>query len=203
MGFILNLPSYRYTPSVLIATTCLLALSYATTPAQTSTEATTENKCELIQVPMCNGLITYNSTKLPNRFGHKTQAQVYWALQPWWPFIDAGCSDNLRNFLCGLYLPRCAGNDSEAHYPCQETCKKAKVRCQKMMRQQHIRWSPDFKCNSLLPKSSKTCIKPERERKKKKNKEYVLCEVNKLPMCMAIPFPQGSLPNMFLQVSPI
>ncbi|BFZ20711.1 hypothetical protein BsWGS_23750 [Bradybaena similaris] len=158
-----------------------------------------ENQCQLIQVPMCKGLIAYNATRLPNRFGHTTQTEVYWALQPWWPFIDSGCSDNLRNFLCGLYLPRCAGNNSEPHYPCQETCKKAKVRCQKTMRQQHVRWGSDFKCITLLPKTSKQCVKPERERKKKQHKEYVLCEVNKLPMCQGIPFPQGSLPNMFLQ----
>uniref|UniRef100_A0A0B6ZVQ7 FZ domain-containing protein n=1 Tax=Arion vulgaris TaxID=1028688 RepID=A0A0B6ZVQ7_9EUPU len=175
---------------------CTATTTYPQTDPATVIPA---RKCEQIQVPMCKGLIKYNSTKLPNRFGHVTQTDVYWALQPWWPFIDAGCSDNLRNFLCALYLPKCVGDDSDPQYPCQETCKKAKVRCQKTMRRQNIRWSPDFKCNALQPKSSKLCVKPERERKKKYNKEYVLCQVNKLPMCQGIPFPQGSLPNMFLQ----
>lgn len=157
--------------------------------------------CETIQVPMCKGLVRYNTTILPNKFGHKTQADVYWALQPWWPFIDAGCSNNLRDFLCGLYLPRCTGDGREPHYPCAETCRKAKVRCAKQMRREHMRWMPEFQCHRFLPKASKNCIRPQRERKKNKNRQYVLCEQNNLPLCRGIPFSQGSLPNMFLQVS--
>lgn len=154
-------------------------------------------RCEQIQVPMCKGLVGYNATRLPNKFGHRTQAEVYWALQPWWPFMDAGCSNNLRNFLCGLYLPRCIAGDPEPQYPCAETCKKAKVRCRRQMRIQKMPWS--FRCGELLPKSSRKCIRPERERKKRHYRHYVLCEINRLAMCQDIPFSQGSLPNMFLQ----
>ncbi|KAI8779128.1 frizzled-4 [Biomphalaria glabrata] len=162
-------------------------------------ETSYDGTCEPIQVAMCNGLVNYNTTKLPNKFGHATQDQVYWALQPWWPFIDAGCSDNLRNFLCGLFLPKCVGNNVEPHYPCAETCKKAKVRCKKQMRMQSFKWSKDFRCGKLLPKDSHRCIKPEREGKKKQNKEYNLCQKNTLPMCQGIPFTFGSLPNAYLQ----
>ena len=40
-----------------------------------------QGRCEVVQVPMCKGLINYNMTKLPNKFGHQTQAEVYWSLQ--------------------------------------------------------------------------------------------------------------------------
>lgn len=36
-----------------------------------------DDSCEEIMVPMCRGLIGYTHTKLPNRFGHKHQRQVY------------------------------------------------------------------------------------------------------------------------------
>ncbi|CAL1536729.1 unnamed protein product [Lymnaea stagnalis] len=165
-------------------------------------ETIVSSRCEPVRVPMCQGLVQYNATKLPNKFGHTTQSQVYWALQPWWPFVDAGCSDNLRNFLCSLYLPKCVGDDQEPHYPCVETCKKAKVKCKKLMRLQNTKWGKDFKCAKLLPKDSHRCIKPEREGKKKQNKEQVLCQKNPLPMCQGIPLPLGSLPNIFLQGDP-
>ncbi|XP_059149211.1 frizzled-10-like [Physella acuta] len=178
----------------------LMIVQVLVTTLLVSRATTTESgKCEEIQIPMCRGLIKYNSTKLPNKFGHATQSQVYWALQPWWPFADTGCSDNLRNFLCGMYLPRCAGDETEPHYPCRETCKKAKIRCKKAMKEQNTNWSEQFKCIQLLPKDSHRCVKPERETKKKQNKSNALCQSNKLAMCQTMPYPLGSLPNMFLQ----
>ncbi|RUS91953.1 hypothetical protein EGW08_000355, partial [Elysia chlorotica] len=155
--------------------------------------------CETIQVPMCKNLIPYNTTQLPNQFGHSTQAQVYWAMQRWWPFMDAGCSDNLRNFLCALYLPQCVGDQSAPLYPCMETCRKAKQRCRQQMRRQGVKWNQHFKCKRLLSRATNRCVKPQRESKKAANREYVLCEANKLSMCQNIPFTQGSLPNMYLQ----
>lgn len=156
-----------------------------------------QSRCEPVQVAMCKGLVNYNMTRLPNKFGHKSQAEVYWALQPYWPFMDAGCSDNLRLFLCGLYLPKCTDAARAPLYPCAETCQKAKVRCRKQMRDQKMTW--DFRCKGMQPKSTRQCIRPVRENKKRKYRQYVLCEKNKLPLCMGVPFTQGSLPNMFLQ----
>ncbi|KAH9498973.1 Frizzled-5 [Bulinus truncatus] len=177
----------------------IMYFSASASQADTETSTATGGSCEPIQVPICRGLVQYNMTKLPNKFGHTNQNQVYWALQPWWPFIDAGCSDNLRNFLCGLFLPKCVGENVEPHYPCVETCKKAKIRCKKQMRMQSFKWSKDFKCGRLLSKDSHRCIKPEREGKKKQNREYVPCQKNNLPMCQGIPFSLGSLPNTYLQ----
>ena len=38
---------------------------------------TAVRRCEEIHVPMCKGLVGYTRTKLPNRFNHTTQLQVY------------------------------------------------------------------------------------------------------------------------------
>ena len=77
--------------------------------------------------------------------------QVYWALQPWWPFMDMGCSDNLRIFLCSLYLPRCTPGISTLtiDLPCRKTCKKAMTRCAAVVAHHGLEWGEDMDCDSL------------------------------------------------------
>ena len=36
-----------------------------------------DEECEEVVVPLCRGLVGYTHTRLPNRFGHVTQEQVY------------------------------------------------------------------------------------------------------------------------------
>ncbi|XP_046365914.1 uncharacterized protein LOC124141809 [Haliotis rufescens] len=165
--------------------------------------ADTVGGCETVEVPMCKGLVGYNYTRLPNQFNHRTQAEVYWALQPWWPFMDTLCSSNLRILLCGLYLPKCTPGSPRVQLPCRETCRKSKVRCSSDMQRQGRPWPRQFRCPQFLPKRTNRCIKPIPEKKKKSQRGHVACERNTLSMCSSIapPFTHGSLPNMFLQGS--
>ncbi|KAK6196015.1 hypothetical protein SNE40_001320 [Patella caerulea] len=156
--------------------------------------------CVRVEVPMCKGLINYNFTRLPNKFGHTTQSEVYWALQQWWPFMDMGCSQNLRLLICGLYLPKCTTGSTQVQLPCRETCRRAKNRCSQEMQRQNLPWSSQFRCSQFLPKRSRRCVGPLKEKKKKKSRRrHVTCQRNHLPMCSGIGYRFGSLPNMFLQ----
>ncbi|KAK7095210.1 hypothetical protein V1264_006651 [Littorina saxatilis] len=162
----------------------------------------TTSECEEVMVPMCRGLVEYNYTRLPNRFNHTTQEQVYWALQPWWPFMDMGCSDNLRIFLCALYLPRCTPGipTLATDLPCRKTCKKAKSRCGAIIGHHGLTWEEEMTCETLSGfKKSQSCVKPKRETNKKRRQQIIECQPNPLPMCQHMPYTLGSLPNPFLQ----
>ena len=123
-------------------------------PQQRNRTTSTRSRCERITVPQCNGLIDYTHARLPNRFNHMSQQSVYWALQPWWPILDWGCSDNLRTLVCGLHLPRCtpASPDEPPHLPCRRTCRKAKVRCLDLVKRNGLKWMLEMDCRTLPSK---------------------------------------------------
>ncbi|KAL8562926.1 hypothetical protein ACOMHN_004618 [Nucella lapillus] len=157
-------------------------------------------ECEEVMVPMCRGLVDYSHTRLPNRFNHTTQQQVYWALQPWWPFIDMGCSDNLRTFLCALYLPRCAPGELSTDLPCRKTCTKARSRCAAIVEHHGLQWGDDLDCATLSgSKKSRGCVRSRRETNKKRRRQIAECQPNPVSMCQNMPYTLGSLPNPFMQ----
>ena len=161
-------------------------------------------QCEPVEVPMCKGLVGYNMTRMPNQYGHQNQNEVYWALQPWWPYMDIGCSPNLRLLLCGMYLPKCTPGSSEVQLPCKETCRRAKNACSVDLRRQGRPWvNYGFRCPNLPAERSRKCIPPAKERKKKRRLQYVVCQKNTLSICAnnKTPYTFGSVPNMFLQWS--
>lgn len=159
------------------------------------------DSCEEIMVPMCRGLIGYTHTQLPNRLGHKHQRQVYRFLEPIWPFMDRGCSNNLRLFACGLTVPKCTtkGNTTEIELPCKETCFYSKKACSKDMKSLGMKWPRKLKCKGLKRKKQKKCLKPYPRLKKKRRPIYAYCQKNTFPMCQNLTFDIGTLPNMFHQ----
>lgn len=188
-------------------------LGLLTAAAQSDDSNVTVAGCQELLVPMCRGLVDYTHAYLPNRFNHTSQREVYWALQPWWPFMDMGCSDNLRNFLCATYLPRCvpSNNDNEhdegqkeemeqGEPPCQGTCRKAKQRCSALTQRQGMQWGRELDCEGLPNyKKSKACVKQKRETNKKRWRRQMECQPNPLHICQHLPYTLGSLPNPFMQ----
>lgn len=174
----------------------------STTLAPLEEENATTSECQEVVVPMCRGLVDYNYTRLPNHFNHTTQKEVYWALQPWWPFMDIGCSDNLRTFLCALYLPRCNPADpgGPTDPPCRKTCMKAKRRCAPLVENHGLQWGAEMDCVALDGfKSSNGCVKSLRETNKRRRRLIVECQPNPFPVCQSMPYTLGSLPNPFMQ----
>ncbi|XP_076436695.1 uncharacterized protein LOC143276159 [Babylonia areolata] len=188
------------TPWLTLTLLTLYALSAATWAQDEEIVNSTTLECEEVMVPMCRGLVGYNYTRLPNRFNHTSQQQVYWALQPWWPFIDMGCSDNLRTFLCALYLPRCTPGVLGTDLPCRKTCTKARSRCSALVGHHGLLWGDHLDCASLSgTKKSQSCVRSKRETNKKRRRQIAECQPNPVAMCQNMPYTLGSLPNPFMQ----
>ena len=66
----------------------------------------TEPKCEPITLQMCKG-IGYNHTKMPNQLNHDTQDEAGLEVNQFYPLVEINCSDDLRLFLCLIYVPVC------------------------------------------------------------------------------------------------
>lgn len=158
-------------------------------------------ECEEIMVPMCRGLVGYTHTKLPNKLKHKHQRQVYRFLEPIWPFMDRKCSNNLRQFACGITLPKCTmlGNKTHIELPCKESCFYSKKECTKDMKKLGLKWPKKLKCKGLRRKKQKGCMKPSPKLKKPHAPKFAYCQKNTFPMCENVTFDIGTLPNMFHQ----
>lgn len=154
---------------------------------------------EEIILPMCRNFLPYNWTKLPNQFGHDTQVEVYRHIEHQWAYMDYGCSNNFRQFVCSLYLPKYDPVTQTVAGPCKEMCSKARNRCKKTMRETRSRWPRIFRCNQLPSKrNDDVCLRPVRESRVELQHTY--CVDNVIPMCISLNS-LGSLPNFFLQRS--
>lgn len=63
-------------PGLLLALMTLLTTHTILAQEEDIINSTT-SECEEVLVPMCRGLVDYNFTRLPNRFNHTTQTQVF------------------------------------------------------------------------------------------------------------------------------
>ena len=63
-------------PGLLLALMTLLTTHTILAQEEDIINSTT-SECEEVLVPMCRGLVDYNFTRLPNRFNHTTQNQVF------------------------------------------------------------------------------------------------------------------------------
>lgn len=153
-------------------------------------------QCETIEVPMCKGLVGYTRTKLPNRFNHTTQLQIYRVLEHMWTRIDRGCSQNFRLLACSFYLPKCAGGRRPAQEPCAATCTHTKRVCEARLHQDHYTWPEQLDCD-VLPK--KNCLRKIPDKTCDQN--HTLCAPLDLPLCqsLGLRYSTGMSPNMFGQ----
>ena len=62
--------------------------------------------CEPIAIPMCKG-IGYNLTRMPNQLNQDTQEEAGLEVHQFWPLVEIKCSEDLRLFLCSMYVPLC------------------------------------------------------------------------------------------------
>ncbi|KAK3094629.1 hypothetical protein FSP39_004215 [Pinctada imbricata] len=183
-----------------------------------------EGDCEEIMVPMCRGLVGYTHTKLPNKFNHTTQTEVYSALEKFWPVMDSPCSGNFRLLACGTYLPKCTTNRRGVDItmePCKVTCMRAKGNCKQTITDLSInpKWPDEFKCRNYVIRSRRRprqprqtprrrrrrqpCIPPLRRREERSRTTFTraYCDTNAFSMCQNITFLSATLPNHFNQTN--
>lgn len=87
---------------------------------------TSHGSCQVITVPLCQDLV-YNHTIMPNLLGHSTQDEAGLEVHQFYPLVRVRCSEDLRFFLCSVYLPVCTILD-QAPPPCRSLCERARLR---------------------------------------------------------------------------
>lgn len=112
-------------------------------------------KCEPITVPFCLDL-QYNSTILPNRFGHQKQEEAGMVVHQYFPLVKVKCSPDLQFFLCSVYVPVCTILEYPLP-PCRSLCVSAKKGCEELMNKFGFSWPEELDCNHF-PEVQGLCV---------------------------------------------
>lgn len=121
-----------------------------------SASVPSHNKCEPITISVCKN-IPYNTTIMPNLFGHTRQEDAGYEVYQFAPLVKVGCSPDLQFFLCLLYVPLCTILDHPIP-PCRSLCESARL-CEATMKNFRIDWPENLEC-SKFPEdgTGKLCV---------------------------------------------
>ena len=90
-------------------------------------------RCEPLTVKACLEAVPYNTTTLPNMFGHESQLEVENAIHEFDPLVKVNCNPYLKQLLGFIYCPPCTVLNSPIP-PCRDYCKKAAKGCIEVLR---------------------------------------------------------------------
>lgn len=126
------------------------------TSSDVSSSLPSHGKCEPISISICKN-IPYNTTIMPNLFGHTRQEEAGYEVFQFAPLVKVGCSPDLQFFLCLLYVPVCTILDHPIP-PCRSLCESARV-CETVMKTFRIDWPENLEC-SKFPEdgTGKLCV---------------------------------------------
>lgn len=124
------------------------------------------NKCEKIDVPLC-GQIGYFNTFMPNKFNMDTQYEAALELHKYWPLVHMNCSQDLRFFLCSMYLPICLEQYPLYIPSCRSVCERAKSGCESILEERGFHWPEQWKCSKfpLYENTHRICMDPLKTKK--------------------------------------
>lgn len=117
-------------------------------PGTLGTEAV--RSCEPIRYEMCKGL-GYNVTGMPNLVGHRDHQDASLQLQTFTPLIQYGCSNQLKFFLCSVYIPMCTEKVMDPIGPCRPMCESVRRRCQPVLNEFGYPWPAALNCSKFPP----------------------------------------------------
>lgn len=116
------------------------------TSSDVSSSLPSHGKCEPITISICKN-IPYNTTIMPNLFGHTRQEEAGYEVFQFAPLVKVGCSPDLQFFLCLLYVPVCTILDHPLP-PCRSLCESARV-CETVMKTFRIDWPENLECSKF------------------------------------------------------
>jgi frizzled 1/7 len=112
--------------------------------------------CEPVTIPLCLD-IQYNTTIMPNLFGHSKQEEAALEVHQFVPLVKVHCSPDLKFFLCSLYAPPCTILPHPIP-PCRSLCESARV-CESIMKTFDFDWPENLECTKFpLDGSGEICI---------------------------------------------
>lgn len=106
--------------------------------------------CQTITVPICKDQ-PYTQTFLPNSLGHHSQDDASLEIHTFAPLIHAGCSAQLKPFLCSVYTPECV--QGRARPPCRTLCEQARTGCEPMLNRFGFQWPAGLRCETFSTES--------------------------------------------------
>jgi len=104
------------------------------------------------------GCNSYNYTRMPNEFGHRTEEEATLYMRNYEPLVILGCSDELEQFLCLIFVPKCAMEQTYA--PCKDMCLTAKKGCEPLLESYGYKWP--FPCDNYSNEGG-DCIRSRRD----------------------------------------
>ncbi|XP_048519848.1 frizzled-4 [Dendroctonus ponderosae] len=102
--------------------------------------------CEPIGVELCMGL-GYNMTGMPNLGGNDAQQDADYSLKSFTPLIQYGCSQQLKLFLCSVYVPMCTEKVPNPIGPCRGLCESVRSRCYPVLQGFGFPWPDALNCS--------------------------------------------------------
>ncbi|CAL8344675.1 unnamed protein product [Arctogadus glacialis] len=138
------------TPEVFLLT--LLLLLCGLTGAVAFGDEVEEMTCDPIRIAMCQGL-GYNVTKMPNLVGNVLQSDAELQLTTFTPLIQYGCSNQLKFFLCSVYVPMCTDKVPIPIGPCGSMCLSVKRKCLPVLNEFGFIWPEVLNCSLFPPQN--------------------------------------------------
>ncbi|TNN37818.1 Frizzled-1 [Liparis tanakae] len=112
--------------------------------------------CQVITVPLCRDL-AYNLTVMPNLLGHGSQDEAGLEVHQFYPLVKVQCSEDLRLFLCSVYLPVCTVLE-QAPPPCRSLCERARLGCEALMIKFGFQWPERLRCENWPVQGEALCV---------------------------------------------
>lgn len=110
------------------------------------------DRCQPLNIGMCNSIMPYNMTMMPNYFGTETQDYATLSVHQFAPLprLSERCRPHLAYYLCLIYAPVCT-KSGKLLLPCRSLCHDALDECQDYFREMvgDDRWPAEHRCEEL------------------------------------------------------